>query len=263
MVDKKSTKIDWHTTKILQVGPHGVPLALDLEEGNGQGAGVRYDSPLKLALKRVVWPAKKLHDKILVDGFIEREIGKLIEKYQRPGDTYLEVGCGDMKLSRFVPKGVYYNALDISFSEFHLRRVLAGAERINPVVATATSIPADTGSASLIFVTETFDCIPDINAALEEIRRVSSHNARLICSIPNGNCYKYAVKGDAPFTRHKWSFDEFVEFMSAYDFRYKVGFQKGYWIRMPFWLTDVSYHLPIRNSREDLNVNFFFVFDRE
>ncbi len=69
-------------------------------------------------------PEVFLKNYLLVDGFIEREVGKLIKKYLRHNTVFLDIGCGDMSLVRFLPRNLWYNAIDISLSKFHPKRVL-------------------------------------------------------------------------------------------------------------------------------------------
>lgn len=256
------TKIKWQTRESVTVGGHAVPIASYLGSGFGQDFGVRRHSDWSLAVKKALWPFKKLHDDVLVDGFIETDLGSLISRYQRPNDTYLEIGCGDMSLQRHLPPGAFYNALDISFSEFQLRRVLPASDSVNVAIVSATEIPVESSSVSMIISAETLTNIPDIEAALAECQRIATPDARFVCSIPNENCHKYTVKGDNSYCRHKWTYTEFIDLMARYGFRVVEGYQKGRWVPVPAWLTDISYHLPICSRDERNNVNFFYVFER-
>lgn len=88
----------------------------------------------------------------------------------------------------------WYNAFDLSLSEFHLRRVLRKSDNVNVALASATNIPLESDLVSLIVSTECFEHIPEIDNAMDEIHRVAMPEAILICSIPNNYCYKYQKK---------------------------------------------------------------------
>ncbi|MDE2183307.1 MAG: hypothetical protein KGJ78_09825 [Alphaproteobacteria bacterium] len=106
-------KIKWLATDHVDVGPYAIPIAPGLEAGFHQGSGCRRNRPLVRSLKVRLYPLVKLRQDLLVDGFIESEIGLLIRRYVKPDTVFLEVGCGDMSLKRFLPKDVAYNAVDL------------------------------------------------------------------------------------------------------------------------------------------------------
>lgn len=254
------TKIEWTTKGYEVVGRYALSRVSGLRSGGNQGCGVKYDSGPKLLLKRVLWPAHRIRSELLIDGFIKREIGRLVEKYLSNDDVFLDIGCGGMGLIRYLPEGRYYNALDLELSEFQIRRVLRRRSKVNLVLASATDIPAESKVASLIVSTEVFEHIPNIGDAIREIHRVAHSRATLICSIPNNYCHKYEKKGRHPGHVNDWTFAGFVEFMNSNGFELIEGFMKGYWIPLPRWLTRTSYQLPMSSKLERLNTNFFFVF---
>lgn len=157
------------TDQQVTVAGYVIPCATGLEEGFHQEVGIVGNSKRKLLLKRVLWPPLKLWADLFVDGFIERNVEKLIRKYARNDSVFLENGCGDMSLMRFLPKGFYYNAMDLRLSEFHLRRVLAKGGNTNILLASATGIPSPSNVATLVVSTETFEHIPKIEQAIKEI----------------------------------------------------------------------------------------------
>ena len=101
---------------------------------------------------------------------------------------------------------------------------------------------------------------PEIDTAVNEIRRTAMPGAVFICSIPNNYCYKYDKKG--PHTGHinNWTYDGFIEYMKKNGFELIDGFMKGKWIPFPLWMTKTSYQLPISSKSEYHNTNFFYVF---
>lgn len=189
-------KIDWATDGKVSIGPYQIPYAKQMEEQTNHEFGIRKDPALRMALKRILWPFVKFRNDLLVDGFFERTMGKWIKELATKDTTCLEVGCGDMSLRKYIHKDMWYNAFDFSFSEFQLLRVLKKKAKINIAIASATNIPLESNTVSLIFSKEVFEHIPQIDQAIEEIHRVAKPNAKLVSSIPNNYCYKYMKKGD-------------------------------------------------------------------
>jgi SAM-dependent methyltransferase len=253
-------KIDWLTGTYLTVGDYQIPCASYIVDGYNQGSGIKRNSKLKLMLKRAIWHLWKLRDDLLVDGFIELEIGKLINRYIVKDSVFLDIGCGDMSLRRFVPSDLWYNALDFELSDFHIIRVLGGKQNVNIVLASATEMPVPSSTVSLIVSTECFYHIPEIEKAIQEIYRIATPDATVICSISNGYCHKYVKKG--PFSGHinNWTYKGFIEYMKSHHFEFVEGFMKGRWVPFPLWITKTSYQLPLSSKSEYHNTNFFYVF---
>lgn len=246
--------------KKISIGKYKIPCSEDLLDQNNQVRGIRKDLS-KLILKTIFWQAFKLKNYLFVEGFIERGIVGWIKEFMTDNSVFLEVGCGDMSLSRFLPKNIWYNAFDLSLSEFHLRRVLSKESNINVALASATKIPLESSQVSLIVSKEVFEHIPEIDRAIDEIYRVAMPGAKLICSIPNNYCYKYNKKGSHPGHVNNWTYNGFKEFMMSYNFKFLKGYMKGLWIPLPLWLTKTSYQLPISSSEEFYNTNFFYLFE--
>ena len=117
-----NSRINWLTSSSVDSGAISLPVCDNFRKSATSFTPVRKDSSLKKMAKTILWPLKKLHDDLLVDGFVEREMGRLIRKHGKSEDVFLDIGCGDMALCRFLPEGSFLNALDVGFSEFHLNR---------------------------------------------------------------------------------------------------------------------------------------------
>jgi ubiquinone/menaquinone biosynthesis C-methylase UbiE len=254
------SKIEWQTKSSFVVGKHTIPCAPILPEGFHQGNGIKTNTQSKRIIKQLIWPFFKCYCDFFVDGFIEREVGKLIKRYMGKDTTFLEVGCGDMSLLQYLPADVWYNALDLQISDFHILRSLRTKKRVNLVVASATNIPVLSDIASIIVSTETFEHIPDIDKAVQEIQRVGKSDAILICSIPNNFCHKYIKKGAHAGHINNWTYMGFIEYMKARQFEFVEGFMKGVWIPFPLWVTKTSYQVPVSIRNEYFSTNFFYVF---
>ena len=257
-------RLKFKLNQILKIEDYSITYDSKLLNQKNQitGLEIKKDSKIKGFIKTILWPVFSLRNNLLVDGFIEREAGKLIKKYIKEDTVFLEVGCGDMSLRRFLPKNLCYNAFDISLSEFHLKRVLREGQRINIALFSATRIPLDPSAVSLIVITEVFEHILDINQAVSEIYRILKLKGILIASIPNNYCYKYKRKGPNSEHINNWTFDEFKEYMNQNGFKCLEGYMIGYWIPLPLWITKTSYQLPISSKKEFYNTNFIYAFQK-
>ena len=256
-------KLNWLTKKNVSIGIYQIPCSNNLQKQANHNSGIRKNSKFKLTLKKLAWPLVKFRNNLLVDGFIERGVGRWIKEVVTEDSICLEVGCGDMSLKKYLPKNMWYNGFDFSFSEFQLLRVLKKKTRINLAIASATNIPLESNSVSVIFSKEVFEHIPEIDLAVDEIYRVAKPGAKLICSIPNNYCYKYKKKGAHSQHVNDWAYDEFIKYMQSHNFKLIKGYMKGLWIPLPRWFTDTSYQLPISSRDEYYNTNFLFLFEAQ
>jgi ubiquinone/menaquinone biosynthesis C-methylase UbiE len=256
------SEIQWTTQSKVNVGEFEVPAAEGLIDGYNQGSGVKINTPLVSAIKSSIYPLFKLHNDLMVDGFIEWETAKLIKKYIEKNTVLLEVGCGSMSLKNSIPNDIWYNAFDLELSDFLIRKALRNQKKVNIALASATKIPVTSSTVSLVISTETFEHIPDIDKSIQEIHRILKDDGILICTIPNNFCHKYVMKGPHSGHINNWTYNGFIDFMNQHDFHLIEGFMKGRWIPMPLWLTKTSYQLPIVSKDEYYNTNFFYVFRR-
>ncbi len=255
------TRLNWITSDVREYangGGYQVPCFIDIHDQPNEAVGIRRDTAARLAIRTILAPVFRLRAYLFVDGFIERDIGRWIKEVVTDTTVFLEVGCGDGGLRRFLPKRVCYNAFDILLSEFHLKKMKGN---INVALASATDIPLESNTVALIVSTECFEHIVDIDRAVNEIHRVAIPGAKLLCSIPNNYCFKYKRKG--PHSEHvnNWTYDGFRLFMETHGFRFVRGHMKGFWLPFPLWMTKTSYQLPLSRDSEFLNTNFFFVFE--
>jgi SAM-dependent methyltransferase len=256
-----TTKLAWKDVDVVPVGSGSVNISRDLAHQSNHTSGLRPDAGGASAGSRLFQRAMRLHNYLLVDGFIEREVDRLLAEHYRPGQTFLEVGCGDMTISRFLPKETWYNAFDLSLSELNLLRLFRARERVNVAMASAKRIPLDSGVVDCLVSTECLEHIPGVESAVREMRRVCRTGGKAIITIPNNFGTKYKVKGPHPEHVNDWTFAGFTEFMAACGFRKLDGFMKGYWLPIPTRVTRVSYQIPRSSAAEPENTNFFYVFE--
>lgn len=257
-------KLNFKLNKALKVKNFIIPYDPQLPNLKNKifDSTMRKGSKFKSIIKTIICQEVFLRNYLLVDGFIKREVGKLVKKFLIHNTVFLDIGCGDLSLVRFLPRNLWYNAIDISLSEFHLKRVLNRRERINVALASATSIPLDSNSISLAVSTEVLEHIQDIDKALSEIYRILKPGGIFIISIPNNYCYKYQKKGPHPEHINNWTFKQFKEYMIHKGFIYLEGYMRGFWIPLTILPGKASYQLPISSKNEFYNTNFFFVFKK-
>jgi len=256
-------RLNWQTRQTLSVGPYEIPCAVNLYDQANHSAGIRWDSNSRRILKTIFWPLASFRDGLCGTGFIERTIGRWLKQIITDKTVFLDIGCGNMRLRKYLPAHICYNALDLSFSQFHLLRCLRHGSKINVALASATDIPLRSHSVNLIASTETFEHIPDIDRALDEIHRVAQPRAVLLCSIPNNFCHKYKIKGPHPEHVNSWSYDQFIAYMESRRFKFRRGLCRGYWVPLPAWLTSLNFQLPISPKKEFYCTNFFYQFEVE
>jgi SAM-dependent methyltransferase len=220
-----------------------------------------------MIIKRTLWPLSLLFSHLFGSGFTSRGVGELIRKYHKDCEAFLEIGCGSTQLRRYLPPGQWYNAIDLAYSEFHLRRVL-GRPHVNLAMGSATDIPLADGQATTVVASEVFEHIPRIEDAILEVRRVMQRGGKLICSIPNNFYYKYSVLGENPDHVNKWTYQGFPAFMAGFGFRLLESQRKGYWVPLGRWLPIArnfsplrECYLPITPRNEYYTSNFFYVFE--
>jgi len=220
-----------------------------------------------MELKRALWPLQVICNHLFGSGFISRGVGRLIRKYYENCGAFLEVGCGSMELRRYLPRGHWYNAIDLAYSEFQLNRALS-SKFVNLAMASATDIPLADGSVTMVVATEVFEHIPPIEDAVREIRRVMQGGGKLICSIPNNFYHKYQVLGENTDHVNKWTFRGFPEFMARFGFDVLESRRIGYWVPLSHWLPIARHvsllrelYLPFTPKAEYYTSNFLYVFE--
>ena len=259
------TRLAWQTNKYLDLDGHRIPSSENLADESGWQAGIRRESARSLRFKSIVWPAVKLRDDLFVDGFIEWVAGRWIREATNDNTSFLEIGCGDASLSRYLASNICYNAFDLSLSEFHLRRLFRRRPEANIAIASVTDIPLESNSVSLIVSTQVLEYVQRINRALDEIRRVATPGAKFICSIGNDFSRKYYSAKRRVYTPHRghvnfWTYSGFIDFLAGYGFRLLEGQMRGVWIPLRSRLVHTSHALPIRAREEVDNSHFLFLF---
>jgi SAM-dependent methyltransferase len=220
------------------------------------GSYIRVNSPLRKILYRILIKPFRLRNSLLVDGYITGNIGKWIRRYSKEGDIILDIGCGDIRLYRYVPQNRFYYAFDISINELFLQEKLREKNRnLYFAFASATDIPLESNTIDIAVCTEVFDHIPQYQDAIREILRVIKPNGLLLVSVSNNSCYKYKVKGKHAAHHYFWSYEEFLNIMKNGSF-FIEGCMMGRWVRLPLWLTKTSYTLPTSPEKEFFKIPY-------
>jgi SAM-dependent methyltransferase len=192
----------------------------------------------------------------LVDGWIERAVGLRIRGYINETMIFLDVGCGDMKLEKYLPPNIIYNAFDLRVD---LGTSIARKKRSNVIQADATSMPIKDNNVDMLVSTEVLEHIPKYDIAINEIYRVCKNNAIVIISIPNNYCHKYDKKGPHPDHCNNWTYEGFIDLMNDKNFKLLEGRMLGWWLPI-LRKSPTSIMFPFESITEYKNCNFIFVF---
>ena len=255
------SRLTWRTTKTFRWKEFEFPCAeslapqTDATAGLAQLAGVR---PTGFGWKkRLGWPANELLRHAIGSGYIERGVGRFIRKYATREIDFLEFGCGPMNCRRYLPRGQWYNAIDIAFSEFQLRRVLRPGRLINLAIGSAADIPLADDGVSMLVSVEVLYCIPDVDRVFAECRRVLRDGGTMICSVGNAFYTKYQRVGPHPDVRNRWTFQGFIDHVARFGFELLEADRRGLWIpserHKEFWL-------PISPKDESETATFTYAF---
>jgi SAM-dependent methyltransferase len=228
----------------------------------GAGDQSRRGRMVNAVFKPFLYSLLSCRNRWLVDGFISREAGRLVKKHLNEGSTFLDIGCGDMRFRRYLPKGVCYNAFDIRIPAHHIWRQRGKAGDANIAIASVHNIPLPDASVSIGVCLEVFHQVPNIEKASAEIYRVLKKDGIFIVSLCNRTCYKYQKKGPNALTINQWTFDELPPFMTRFGFSLLQKKMFGFWVPLPLWLTNSSYQLPFSHPKEFYNTTFLYVFTK-
>lgn len=252
-------KLNWKSNNYVTVDKQKIPLAYDSENFYNEKEVIRKNSKLIFFLKRMIWPISNFLSYYLIDGFIEKGIGVWIKSSISKESIFLDIGCGNFRLQKYISKTLTYNAIDLSLSEFHLGRILK-QKNSNICIASAKQIPIGSNSVSFIASTECFQHIPEFEKAAEEMYRILKPGSILVCSNSNPYSKKYQRKGPHIGVYNKWTNKQFIDLMESKNFRLIENYMKGYWLPLPKWLTQISIQFPITSNKENLNTCFFYKF---
>ncbi|MBI4032682.1 class I SAM-dependent methyltransferase [Candidatus Berkelbacteria bacterium] len=194
----------------------------------------------------------------LIDGFLERQIVFWLKRYLKPG-VVLEVGTGDGRLMRHIPRTSTYWGFDVFIRE-DVARMANAQGNCHLFVASATKLPLPDRSVDYLISTEVLEHVTGPTQAIREMARVTKPGGLAFITIPNNYCYKYQRKGPHPEHVNNWSYRDFMAAMAPY-FRVIEGRMTGYWLPW-FPRLRYSYQLPISHPDERFNSNFLFAFER-
>ena len=102
-----------------------------------------------------------------------------------PTPTSSKFGCGPMNCRRYLPRGAWYNAMDIAFSEFQLRRVLRPGRPINLCIGSAAEMPLEDDGVSMLVSVEVLYCILTSTASSPRAAVLRRGGGVMICSVAN------------------------------------------------------------------------------
>ena len=104
---------------------------------------------------------------------------KLLLAEAHSGDRVLDLGCG---AGRFL--GLLTDAVGVEIAEEAAARARANVPGADVRLMEDDTIPAGHGEFDLVWCSETLEHIPDVGAALSEVRRVLRRGGRALITVP-------------------------------------------------------------------------------
>jgi len=247
----------WRCKKYIKFEEALIPISIPNDANR-----IRTTTQFQKILYRILIKPYRLTNRLFVDGYIAQNVGKWIKRYSLESDIILDVGCGDMRLYKHIPRDRFYYAFDISMNELFLREGLSkNSGNLYFAFASATTIPLDSNVANIVICTEVLEHIPEYQKVIKELYRVIAPRGMLLISIPNNFCQKYQIKGQHADHCNRWSYEEFVNLIKQSKFDLIEGFMIGKWLRLPLlWRGKTSYTLPLSSEREFYNSSFLYAF---
>ena len=124
------------------------------------------------------------------EGWYNKDTGELVPGVKvSPGDTVVDVGCGDGGHISFCARqgaAVILVDLDADRLEKTEERVRAQASNsCRAIVSDCDPLPIDTGTTDLTICTEVLEHVPDPAQFLSELKRVTKPGGRLLLTVPD------------------------------------------------------------------------------
>jgi ubiquinone/menaquinone biosynthesis C-methylase UbiE len=162
------------------------------------------------------------------EGWLDNSTGQLIEGVRiRSTDTVVDIGCGDGGFINFCAN----QGAEVIFVDRNEDRVKATEERVKPtaahlyqaIVSDCDPIPLEDGRADVLICTEVLEHVPDPDAFLAELVRVTRPGGQLLLTVPDSRS-EQLVAATAPTAYFQEP--NHIRVFSADDFRalvYRAG----------------------------------------
>lgn len=112
----------------------------------------------------------------------------------RPGERWLDLGCGAGSFTRLAPNGI-----GVDLAQAALDRAGEGDFRL---VQDDGTLPLAHGEVSFVWCSETLEHVPDALGLLQDCRRVLSPGGRLLITTPAHQLWRRMLIAAVAFDRH-------------------------------------------------------------
>ncbi|MEW6305439.1 MAG: methyltransferase domain-containing protein [Verrucomicrobiota bacterium] len=151
---------------------------------------------------------------------------RLMRPHLKPGDTLVDLGCGQGRLLAEFAQGItgHFHGLDISFKLTALAKTRLDEALI--VQGDVERLPWADAGFDAVLLTEVFEHLLAPQDALREIRRILKPQGHLLLTIPNRDWFRYESyqterKRYQPVDDHWYSVSEVKEHLASAGFAVK------------------------------------------
>lgn len=131
------------------------------------------------------------------EGWFNRETGEITSGVPiRPGDTVIDVGCGDGGFTNFAARCgaelIFIDRDEAKLAQTEARIKASPARAYRAIHSDCDPIPLEDGIGDVVICTEVLEHVADPTRFLQEVVRVARPGAQLLISVPDARSEEFA-----------------------------------------------------------------------